>query len=194
MKNAQWRRLLLESGNPKAACKPVTDLETLKSTKLPPDRKVGEEVVNSLRTGATGEGCLGAADSPSHPSLRPCLKSGQVHTQPPVPPSGGGQQPGWTPTVSSPGPFPSGLGGEDALSKRFFFFFFSFLLFTAAPEVPRLGVRSELQPPAYITATAMQDPSHIFDVHHSSWQRWIPNPRSEARDGTHILTNILSGS
>ena len=90
--------------------------------------------------------------------------------------------------------FLQGLGGEDALSKCFFFFFFSFLLFMAAPEVPRLGVRSELQPPAYITATAMQDPSHIFDLHHSSWQRWIPNPRSEARDGTHILTNILSGS
>ena len=34
-------------------------------------------------------------------------------------------------------------------------------------EVPRLGVESELQLPAYATATAMTDPSHICDLHHS---------------------------
>ena len=49
-------------------------------------------------------------------------------------------------------------------------------------EVPRLGVESELQLPAYATATAMQDLSHICDLYHSSWQRRIPNPLSEARD------------
>ena len=42
-------------------------------------------------------------------------------------------------------------------------------------EVPRLGVESELQLPAYITATAMQDPSRISDVHHSLWQSQILN-------------------
>ena len=26
------------------------------------------------------------------------------------------------------------------------------------------------------------DPSHVFDLHCSSWQRWILNPLSEARD------------
>ena len=31
-------------------------------------------------------------------------------------------------------------------------------------EVPRLGVKSELQLPAYTTATAMWDPGHIFDL------------------------------
>ena len=36
-------------------------------------------------------------------------------------------------------------------------------------EVPRLGVKSELQLPAYATATAMQDPSCVFDLHHNSW-------------------------
>ena len=56
-------------------------------------------------------------------------------------------------------------------------------------EVPRLGVESELQLPAYDTATAMRDPSHVFDLHHSSWQRRILNPLSEARDQTHILTD-----
>ena len=44
-------------------------------------------------------------------------------------------------------------------------------------EVPRLGVESELQPPAYTTATAMLDPSCICDLH-----RRILNPLSKARD------------
>ena len=35
-------------------------------------------------------------------------------------------------------------------------------------EVPRLGVESEWQVPAYTTATATQDPSCVFDPHHSS--------------------------
>ena len=47
-------------------------------------------------------------------------------------------------------------------------------------EVPRLGVESELPPLAYITATAMRDPSHICDLHHSSRQRQTRNPLSEA--------------
>ena len=51
-------------------------------------------------------------------------------------------------------------------------------------EVPRLGVESELQLLAYTTATATWDPSRICDPHHSSQQRWILNPLSEARDGT----------
>ena len=54
-------------------------------------------------------------------------------------------------------------------------------------EVPRLGVESELQLPAYATATETQDPSPICDLHHSSQQRQILNPLSEARDQTHNL-------
>ena len=54
-------------------------------------------------------------------------------------------------------------------------------------EVPRLGVESELQLPAHATATAMQDPSHICNLHHSSQQCQILNPLSEARDWIHIL-------
>ena len=49
-------------------------------------------------------------------------------------------------------------------------------------EVPRLGVDLELQPLAYATATAIPDPSHICDLHHSSGQHWIPNPLNKARD------------
>ena len=55
-------------------------------------------------------------------------------------------------------------------------------------KVPRLGVESELQLPAYATATAMQDPSHICNLHHSSQrQRQISNPLSQARDRTRKL-------
>ena len=52
-------------------------------------------------------------------------------------------------------------------------------------DIPRLGVESELQPLAYTTAT--QDPSHVYDLHHSSRQCWMPNPLSEARGWTYIL-------
>ena len=51
-------------------------------------------------------------------------------------------------------------------------------------EVPRLGAKSELQLPDYTSATAMPDPSRIFNLHHSSQQNWILNPLSEAKDGT----------
>ena len=54
-------------------------------------------------------------------------------------------------------------------------------------EVPGLGIELELQLLAYTTATATQDLSHIFDLHHSSWQCWILNPLSQARDQTCIL-------
>ena len=56
-------------------------------------------------------------------------------------------------------------------------------------EVLGLGVESELQLPAYATATETQDSSHIFIIHHSSWEHQILNPLSEARDRTHILTD-----
>ena len=54
-------------------------------------------------------------------------------------------------------------------------------------EVSRLGVESELQLPAYATTTAMGNPSHIYKLHQSSWQRPILDPLSEARDKTSIL-------
>ena len=54
-------------------------------------------------------------------------------------------------------------------------------------EVPRIGVQSELQPLAYARATATQDLSRVWDLHHSSWQRWILNPLSKARDQTCVL-------
>ena len=52
-------------------------------------------------------------------------------------------------------------------------------------EVPWLRVKSELQLPAYTTATALLIETHcVYDLHHGSWQCWIFNPLSEAGDQT----------
>ena len=74
------------------------------------------------------------------------------------------------------------------LTFRVLLYSFSFLFFfflgphPRHMEVPRLGAESDLQLPACTTATAMSDPSPVCDVHHSSRQRRIPHPLSEARD------------
>ena len=57
-------------------------------------------------------------------------------------------------------------------------------------EVSRWGVELELQLPAYTTATAAWDPSHIYDLHHSSRQCQILNSLSEARGRTCILIDV----
>ena len=49
-------------------------------------------------------------------------------------------------------------------------------------KVPRLGAQSEPQLLAYTTTTAVPDPNHVCDLHHSSL--------SEARDRTPILMHI----
>ena len=69
----------------------------------------------------------------------------------------------------------------------FYFYFFFSGLHPQHMEVPSLGVESELQLPAYTTATETWDLSCICHLHHSLWQRRILNPLSQARDRTHIF-------
>ena len=88
---------------------------------------------------------------------------------------------------------------SDGIMKRGFFFggFFGFVcvclfLFVCFlrplhVDVPRLGLKSELQLLVYTTAIPMPDPSCICDPHHSSRQHQILNPLSEGRDCTHVL-------
>ena len=78
--------------------------------------------------------------------------------------------------------------------KKDFFFNFKFFLrwHLWHMEVPRPGVELELQLPAYATVTAMQDLSHVCNLHHSSRQHQILNPLSEARDRTRILMDTSS--
>jgi len=54
-------------------------------------------------------------------------------------------------------------------------------------EVPKLGIKLEQQLQVYTNATATPDRSCIYNVHHSSWQRWILNPLSKAKDQTCLL-------
>ena len=69
-----------------------------------------------------------------------------------------------------------------------FCFCFCFLrLHLWQKEVLRLGVKSDLQLLSCTTATAMQDPSCICELHHSSGERRIPSSLNEAGGQTHIL-------
>ena len=67
------------------------------------------------------------------------------------------------------------------------FFFFFFLLFRAAPVAYGVFQARGLIGVTATTATAMQGPSRVCDLHHSSWQRQILNPLREARDQTQNL-------
>ena len=58
-------------------------------------------------------------------------------------------------------------------------------------EVPKPGVESELQVLAYPIASATPDLSRIWDLHHSSLHLQILDPLNEARDGTHILMDVI---
>ena len=88
------------------------------------------------------------------------------------------------------GPRVSASPYQTSIFPLFFFFFFTlaFCLFWGRfprhMEVPRLGVQSELQPPAYARSRATWDPSHVCHLPHSSRQCRILNPLSKARDRT----------
>ena len=67
-----------------------------------------------------------------------------------------------------------------SLEKCLFWWSAHFFFFLWHVEAPRLGVESELQLSAYVTATALQQ-------HH------IRNPLNEARDQSHILMETYVG-
>ena len=70
----------------------------------------------------------------------------------------------------------------------FFLFLFVFLGLQLWPmKIPRLGVKLELQLPAYATAIPTPDLSHVCDLHHSSQQYQILNLLSGVRYWTCIL-------
>ena len=82
----------------------------------------------------------------------------------------------------------------------FFFSFFFLGLHLQNMDVPRLGIRLELQLPAYTTAIVIPGPRCICDLnlHCSSWQCQILKLLSKARDRTCIpmytgwILNLLS--
>ena len=64
-----------------------------------------------------------------------------------------------------------------------------FLLYSWHIEVPKLGVKLELQLLVYTTALAAWDPSCICNLHHGSQQRWFPNPL--ARLGFELTSSLI---
>ena len=89
----------------------------------------------------------------------------------------------WATSVTMPDPYLT------CRAKTELFFLFVCFLGPWHMEVPRLGFELELQLLAYTKATAAPAPSWVYDLHHSSRQRWILNPLSKARDWTCILTD-----
>ena len=62
------------------------------------------------------------------------------------------------------------------------FFFFLFLgLHLLHMEIPRLGVESELQLPAYATATTTAAPSGICNLYHSLMATPDPQPTEQGQ-------------
>ena len=68
-------------------------------------------------------------------------------------------------------------------------FFFFFGLFAISRATPAAYGGSQARGPigAVARATAMWDPSHVCEPHHSSRQCRILNPLSKGRDRTRIL-------
>ena len=79
------------------------------------------------------------------------------------------------------------LMGLVSLFILFYFIFVAFLgLHLWHMKVPRLGVETQLQVPAYARATEVWDTSHICNLDHSSQQSQILDPLNKARDQTCI--------
>ena len=73
-------------------------------------------------------------------------------------------------------------------SLVFWSFFFAFFLFRAALAVYGSSqARGQIRAAAASLSHNKAGSEMLQKLHHSSWQRWILNPWSEARDQAHIL-------
>ena len=161
----------------------------------------------STRTGNSGIACQFSLLS--HPCIQAVASSASsasltyLISSPPRPPSGPRHQGSYDslftclPVSTLPPPVYSPHYNQGDVSDRksglllsfflSFFFFFFYCRTQWHMEVPRLGAELEQQLPAYATATATPDLSHVYNPHHSSQQHQILDPLSEARDQTQNL-------
>ena len=79
-------------------------------------------------------------------------------------------------------------------SLRTLFFFLFLWPHPWQKEVPKLGIKLELQLKAYATVRATLELSHICDIYCGFQQYWILNQSSKAKDQTCILTETTLGS
>ena len=88
------------------------------------------------------------------------------------------------------------VNAQSSLTFNMLPYYFLYILIFFSPflvlhlqhmEVPRLGIKLELQLPAYTKATATWDLSQVCNLHHSAQRHGIPDPLSKAKDQTWIL-------
>ena len=101
-------------------------------------------------------------------------------------------RPGIEPTSSQRQQLVLNLRSHNRNSDHYDFFWFIWYLDKASTnrnyaKILPVASPGKLYSPDYARATALLDPTRVFDLHHTSWQCWILNPLSEARDQTHIL-------
>ena len=79
---------------------------------------------------------------------------------------------------------PWGNPGTPSQKLRTYFFFFFCLFRAVLVAYGGFQTKRQIRPvaPTYTIATAMLNPSHICNLHHSSPQRQILNPLSKDRD------------
>ena len=65
--------------------------------------------------------------------------------------------------------------------------FFNFLFRAVPMAYGSSQARGRIRATAYATVTATRDPSHVCNLHHSSWQHGILNPLNKPRDRTDIF-------
>ena len=80
------------------------------------------------------------------------------------------------------------------INQFFFMWYKTVFFFFLGPhpwhvEVPRIAVNRAVAAGLHHSRIATLDRSHGCDLHHSSWQCWILDPLSEARDQTRVLTD-----
>ena len=94
---------------------------------------------------------------------------------------------GFMPIVPSVLTFVVFLFLKQTLLFKTVLFIYLFLLFRAAP-VAYVGSQARglirATAASLCHSTATPDPSHIYELHHSSCQHWILNPLNKARDQT----------
>ena len=88
------------------------------------------------------------------------------------------------------------LDGRDSLNQDHSGFFFFFFLMAIPTTYGSSQARGQIGAAAVSLhhSHSTPDPSHIYDLCHSSQQHQILNPLREARDRTRILTDVALGS
>ena len=86
---------------------------------------------------------------------------------------------------------PASLGRKKQITMWYLIFYLILLLFRATPAAYGSSqARGRIGAAAASLCHSNAGSEPVWNLHHSSWQCWIPNPLSKARDRIHILLDI----